>query len=88
MNATYLRGLERNSEPQSDLLPAGQVADVSPPTFDPKDLVIRHSGQGDALVSAIREIVRAADPGQPISDVRAMDEVLAGTRPLGTASRP
>ena len=72
-----VRGLERNSEPQI-YLPAPQVAEESPSTFDPKDLVIRHSGQGEALVSAIRQIVRAADPEQPISDVRAMDEVLAG----------
>jgi predicted permease len=72
-----VRGLERNSEPQI-YLPAPQVVEGSPPNFDPKDLVIRHSGQGNALVSAIRQIVRAADPEQPISDVRTMDEVLAG----------
>ena len=72
-----VRGLERNSEPQI-YLPAPQVAEESPAIFDPKDLVIRHSGQGEALVSAIRQIVRAADPEQPISDVRTMDEVLAG----------
>ena len=72
-----VRGLERNSEPQM-YLPALQAAEDSPAIYDPKDLVIRHSGQGDALVSAIRQIVRAADPEQPISDVRSMDEVLAG----------
>jgi predicted permease len=72
-----VRGLERNSEPQM-YLPAPQAAEVSPPIYDPKDLVIRHSGQGEALVPAIRQIVRAADPEQPISDVRTMDEVLAG----------
>ena len=72
-----VRGLERNSEPQM-YLPAAQVAEGSPANIDPKDLVIRHAGQGEALVSAIRQIVRAADPAQPISNVRAMDEVLAG----------
>jgi putative ABC transport system permease protein len=72
-----VRGLERNSEPQI-YLPAPQIADVAPATFDPKDLVIRHAGQGETLVGAIRQIVRAADPEQPISDVRAMDDVLAG----------
>ena len=71
-----VRGLERSSEPQI-YLPALQAADDSPAIYDPKDLVIRHSGQGDALVSAIRQIVRAADPEQPISDVRSMDDVLA-----------
>jgi predicted permease len=72
-----VRGLERNSEPQM-YLPAPQPAEGSPAIFDPKDLVIRHSGQVEALVSAIRQIVRAVDPEQPISDVRTMDEVLAG----------
>jgi ABC-type antimicrobial peptide transport system permease subunit len=30
------------------------------------------------LVSAIRQIVRGADPEQPISEVRTLDDVLAG----------
>jgi predicted permease len=77
-----VRGLERTSEPQM-YLPAQQAPDGFPAVFDPKDLVIRHSGHGEALVSAVRQVVRAADPEQPISDVRAMDEVLAGD----TASR-
>jgi putative ABC transport system permease protein len=77
-----VRGLERNSEPQM-YLPASQVPDGFPANFDPKDLVIRHADHGDALLSAVRQIVRAADPEQPISDVRTMDDVLAGD----TASR-
>jgi putative ABC transport system permease protein len=77
-----VRGLERNSEPQI-YLPAQQIAEAAPANFDPKDLVIRHAGQGSALVAAVREIVRAADPEQPLSDVRTMEEVLAGD----TASR-
>ena len=72
-----VRGLERTNEPQM-YLPAPQMAATSPPNIEPKDLVIRHSGQGEALVPAIRQIVREADPEQPISDVRTMDEVLAG----------
>jgi len=72
-----VRGLERTSEPQI-YLPAPQVVEASPPNFDPKDLVIRHSGQVGALASAVRQIVRSVDPEQPISDVRAMDDVLAG----------
>jgi len=71
-----VRGLERTSEPQI-YLPAPQVAEGSPPNIDPKDLVIRHAGQVDALVSAVRQIVREVDPEQPISDVRPMDDVLA-----------
>jgi ABC-type antimicrobial peptide transport system permease subunit len=59
-------------------LPAQQIADGRPASFDPKDLVIRHAGDGETLVAAIRAIVRAADPEQPISDVRPMEDVLAG----------
>jgi predicted permease len=72
-----VRGLERNSEPQM-YLPASQVPDGFPSNFDPKDLVIRHAGPSDAFLSAVRQIVRAADPEQPISDVRTMADVLAG----------
>jgi predicted permease len=72
-----IRGLERNSEPQI-YLPAPQITDEFPSILDPKDLVIRHAGQGDALVAAVRQIVREVDPEQPISDVRTMEDVLAG----------
>jgi len=71
-----VRGLERNSEPQM-YLPAAQIEDA-PGIFDPKDLVIRHSGQEDALASAVRQIVRAADPDQPISNIRTLEDVVAG----------
>lgn len=77
-----VRGLERTSEPQM-YLPAAQAPDPFPGGFDPKELVIRHSGQVGALVSAVRQIVRAIDAEQPIADVRAMDDVIAGE----TASR-
>jgi predicted permease len=77
-----VRGLERNSEPQI-YLPAAQITDGFPSLLDPKDLVIRHAGDDEALVAAVRRIVREVDPEQPISDVRAMDDVLAGD----TASR-
>jgi predicted permease len=76
------RGLERNSEPQI-YLPAPQVPAAAATTLDPKDLVIRHSGPADALVGSVREIIHAADPEQPVSDVRPMEQVLAGE----TASR-
>ena len=72
-----VRGLERTAEPQM-YLPAQQIPDGQPVNFEPKDLVIRHSVQGTSLVPAIREIVRAADPDQPISNIRPMDDVLAG----------
>ncbi|MBA2301880.1 MAG: FtsX-like permease family protein, partial [Acidobacteria bacterium] len=72
-----VRGLERASEPQM-YLPASQVAEGAFPAYDPKDLVIRHSGQGMTLVPAVRRIVRASDPEQPVSDVRTLDDVVAG----------
>jgi putative ABC transport system permease protein len=72
-----VRGLERTSEPQL-YLPAGQVAPVMFAAYDPKELVIRHAGQGTSLVPSIREIVRAIDPEQPISHVRPLEEVVSG----------
>jgi predicted permease len=72
-----VRGLERTSEPQL-YLPAPQSAEPSPANFDPKDLVIRHAAQDDALVSAVRAIVRGVDPEQPISNVRPLDDVVDG----------
>jgi len=77
-----VRGLERTSEPQM-YLPAAQAPDPFPGGFDPKDLVIRHSGQQQALVSAVRQIVHSIDADQPISNVRAMTDIIAGE----TASR-
>jgi predicted permease len=77
-----VRGLERTSEPQI-YLPAAQAPERFPATADPKDLVVRHAGPPESLIAAVREIVRAVDPEQPLSNVRTMDEVLAGE----TASR-
>ena len=71
-----VRGLERTSEPQL-YVPALQCPDGLPPQFDPKALVVRHSGAPDSLMGPIRQIVRAADPEQPISSVRPMDDVVA-----------
>jgi putative ABC transport system permease protein len=46
----------------------------------PKDLVVRTTGHPTAVAPAIRAIVRKADPQQPVSDVRTLDElVLAQT---------
>jgi predicted permease len=72
-----VRGLERESEPQL-YASAGQVPDTAFMNDDPKDLIIRYAGATGTLLPAVREIVRAADPEQPISDVRTMDDVVAG----------
>jgi predicted permease len=77
-----VRGLEQTSEPQV-YLPATQVPDGSIISYAPKDLVVRSTGDPMALVPTIRGVVRRADPEQPISNVRTLEEIVAD----GTASR-
>lgn len=72
-----VRGLERESEPQM-YGSAGQLPDTGFVNDDPKDIVIRYGGSTGALLSAVRSIVHSADPEQPISDVRTMEDVVAG----------
>jgi predicted permease len=73
-----VRGLEwGESEPQL-YASAGQVPDTAFSNDDPKDLIIRYAGTAGTLLPAVREIVRAADPEQPISDVRTLEDVVAG----------
>ena len=72
-----VRGLERTSEPQL-YLSAGQVPDTGFTNDDPKNLIIRYTGSIEPLLPEVQEIVRAADPEQPISDVRNMDDIVAG----------
>jgi len=71
-----VRGLERPSEPQV-YLPYRQVEDGSIIGYIPKDLVVRAAVPVESLLPRIREIVKAVDPEQPISDVRTMSEILA-----------
>jgi putative ABC transport system permease protein len=42
-------------------------------------LVLRTDGEPADLAPAVRHVVRAIDPNQPISDVRTMDQVMADT---------
>jgi predicted permease len=72
-----VRGLERAEEPQL-YLSAGQVPDTAFINDDPKDLVVRYSGTTGALLPVVRDIVHAADPEQPISNVQTLDDVVAG----------
>src|SRR5262249_4578812 len=65
-----------------------QVEDGSYISFLPKDLVVRSGLPRAALVPALRDIVRRADPGQPVSNVRTMDEIVqAQTAPRAVQSR-
>jgi putative ABC transport system permease protein len=73
-----VRGLERPSEPQV-YLPYQQVPDGGIIGYIPKDLVVRTAAglSAGSLMPRIREIVKSADPEQPISNVRMMSEIVA-----------
>jgi putative ABC transport system permease protein len=77
-----VRGLEQESEPQV-YVPSQQVESGSLVFYTPKDLVIRSSVPPATLIPQLRRIVHEADPQQPVSDVRTMDEVVS----TETASR-
>ena len=70
-----VRGLDRTSEPQV-YFPYKQVSDGAVVWYAPKDLVIRSSSNPAALVPLVRRIVRAADPEQPVSDVRMLSDIV------------
>jgi putative ABC transport system permease protein len=76
-----VRGLERTSEPQVYL--AWQQTDDVSPWYAPKDLVVRTTGDPMALVPSLRRIIHEADPGQPVSDVRPLADIVEAE----TASR-
>jgi predicted permease len=71
------RGLERTSEPQV-YLSSKQDFDDGLTYYAPKDLVIQSTQTPERLLPAIREIIHKADPEQPISNIRTVEEVLAG----------
>jgi putative ABC transport system permease protein len=69
------RGLEQESEPQV-YLPSAQMPDSGFMFYIPKDLVLRSTSSEAALLPALRRIIGAADPDQPISDVRTLTEIV------------
>jgi predicted permease len=71
------RGVERESEPQV-YLPYQQIPDGYMPVYAPKDLVVRCAVPPASLAGAMRRIVTAVDPGQPVSDLRTMMEIIEG----------
>jgi predicted permease len=76
-----VRGLERTSEPQV-YLPYQQVRDGYLPFYAPKDLVIRASENPGPLLPLVSRIIRDADPEQPISNVRTLNDIVeANTAP-------
>ena len=72
-----VRGIERSSEPQV-YLPHRQVNDGWMIGYPPRDLAVRTSQDPVALATAIREIVQRVDPQQPVSDVRTLEQIVAG----------
>lgn len=81
------RGVERQSEPQV-YIPSAQMADRSFMAYDPKDLVVRTTSAEAAILPALRRIIGAADPEQPISDVSTMSDIVgAETAPRVTQVR-
>jgi hypothetical protein len=70
-----MRGVERRTEPQV-YLSYQQIPDGFMPWHAPKDLVVRADGDTGALAAALRRIVAAADPAEPVSDVRMMGEIV------------
>lgn len=70
-----VRGLERSSEPQV-FLPYKQMRDNVLTWQAPKDLVIHSSVAPGILLPAVRRIIHNVDPGQPISSVRMMTDIV------------
>ncbi len=73
----HVRGLERTSEPQV-YLSYQQVPDGWLIGYTPKDLAIHTSQPPERLIPEVRQIIAGADPQQPISNVRTMEEIVAG----------
>jgi predicted permease len=72
-----VRGLEQDAEPQV-YLSSAQVPDDSIIGYIPQQLVIRSSMSAEGWLPAVRRIVAAADPEQPVSDIRPLGEIVAG----------
>ena len=76
-----VRGLEREAEPQV-YLPYRQQEDGNFIFFVPKNLVVRAAVPPATLLPALREVVARADAQIPVSDPRALSEVVdASTAP-------
>jgi predicted permease len=70
-----VRGLERSSEPQM-YIPFDQAPGNTSDTYQPKDLLVKSSRRDAAFVPAIREVIRAVDPEQPVSNIRMLSDVV------------
>jgi len=73
-----VRGFEQTSEPQV-YIPAPQIEDNATLGYVPVDLVVRSALPPAQWLAEVRRIVAAADPEQPISDIRPLSDVVADT---------
>jgi predicted permease len=71
-----VRGLERTNEPQVYVPYTQPPVGLQGRGYQPQDLVVRSRRAADALVPAIREVVRQVDPQQPVSHIRMLSEVV------------
>jgi predicted permease len=67
------RGYDENLKP-GVYIPYAQFLDT---WAVPENLIVRTKGDPNALMPAVRRIVAAADPLQPIVSVRTMDEIVS-----------
>jgi predicted permease len=70
-----VRGLERESEPQV-YLPYKQADDDRFTFYEPQDLAVRSNMAPESLMPILRRIIRAADPEIPVSNVRALAQIV------------
>ena len=77
-----VRGLEQESEPQV-YLPYQQVQDGWFSGYIPQFVTIRTTQDPTQLAPAVRSIIASAEPQLPVTDVRPLNEIVAGE----TASR-
>jgi putative ABC transport system permease protein len=71
-----VRGLEQRSEPQM-YLSSQQVPDNAVMGYAPQELVVAADGAPSGLLPSIRQIVQRADPEQPISNVRLLEDIVS-----------
>lgn len=62
---------------QLEMKPGAYVLYSQVLAWSPESLVIRTAGDPTALAPAVRRVIAAVDPEQPVSAVRPMDEILA-----------
>jgi predicted permease len=71
------RGFERTPEPQV-YLSSAQVEDNQITGYIPQDLVVRTKLPLEQWLPAVRRIIAAADPEQPVSHVRPLSQIVEG----------